>query len=147
MNILFPAFLIDQREYQTSVNLWQEVCDEVLKKYHQSEHWNYDQYEVTPHTGQVQLRGNPIYWLINVQQKKGVRIIQLDPSIPTRWPVSAYTDLAGDEYLPYGTRNELVYSCQLTPEAVEKFKLLFEAWIQPICSIEQMNKMIDATIQ
>lgn len=144
MSILFPYFLTQESQYNDSVKLWDGVCQELLQKYHQQGVWllwgdrgsNNDGYD-----------GNPIYWLVNSEQKKGVRVIQLSPDVQTNWPISAHTNKSGDEFLPSGIVDELVFSCQLTEDAVGKFRILFENWVQPDSTVTKINEMIDDLIK
>jgi hypothetical protein len=146
MNILYPDFLTNKDDYIACVQVWEIACTDVLEKQAQRSDWNYGEYEMTPHSADSAMGGNPVYWLVNVRQKKGVRIIQLDPQIQTKWAVTAYTDKSGDEFLPYGTRAELVFVCQLTEDAVLKFKVLFEAWAHPDCTVTKLEELIHSVV-
>lgn len=142
MKILFPDFLNNKDAYVASVNLWKTICAEIIEQQAQSDNWNYGEYEMTPDNANFDMGGNPIYWLVNSEQKRGVSIIQLDPQIKTKWTISALMSSASDEFLLHGKRTELVYSCQLTEEAILKFKLLFEAWTKPECTLLKLDELI-----
>ncbi|HEX8128205.1 MAG TPA: hypothetical protein VF527_03820 [Pyrinomonadaceae bacterium] len=143
MQHLFPNFLNDIQEYRKAQAFWKALCGQVLAKHHQSDVWRLGFHEVKLDDDSFLLDGNPIYALVNSQESKGVRIIQDDPKVHTKWEMAAWMSVSGDEHSEPGLIDELVFACNLTQNSAGTFEKLFETWIQPDSkppAIEQLIK-------
>jgi hypothetical protein len=142
MKYLFSDFLNNAQEYKESRRFWEDLCLQILLKHKQSDFWH-QWFDIDVMKDSVnQNDGNPIYSLINRIQLKGVRIIQQNPKIYTKWEQAAWVDVVGSEYSEYINITELVFTCNLTLESAEIFKKLFEAWIQPEAETRAVEGLI-----
>jgi len=142
MQHLFPNFLNDTQEYKESQAFWEVICKRVLARHRQSDAWRLGFHEVKLDDGSFLRDGNPIYALVNPQELKGVRIIQDDPKVHTKWEMAAWVGVSGDEHSEPGPIDELVFSCNLTQKSADTFEKLFEAWIQPECKPQDIGQMV-----
>jgi hypothetical protein len=142
MEYLFPEFLMEAEQYRKAQAFWASLCERLLVKHHQVDLWAPWLQDVKLKNGSVLLDGNPIYSLVNLKESKGVRIIQYDPKVHTKWEMSAWIDISGDVYDEPDSIIELVFTCNLTWETTGTFEKLFELWIQPECNPQDIEKLI-----
>ena len=142
MKYLFANFLSDIQEYRASQAFWKDLCLQILSQHQQSDWW-VEKFGVEETDEKAILHeGNPIYSLVNLKQLKGVRIIQQDPKIHTKWEMAAWINISGDKYSEPGIINELVFTCNLSLKSAEVFKTLFEVWIQPESKVQTIKELI-----
>lgn len=140
MEYLFPNFLNDAQQYSEAHTFWTALCERVLAKHQQSDMWKPWFEEVKLDNGSILRDGNPIHSLVNLKELKGIRIIQQDPKIHTKWETTAWVDVFGDEHYEPGPINELVFTCNLTQKSAATFEKLFEIWIQPERGVQDVEE-------
>ena len=142
MEYLYPNFLEDTRQYSAAQAVWRTLCEQVLDKHHQSSLWRPWFDDVKLDDGSILQDGNPIYSLVNWGELKGVTIVQHDPHVHTKWEMTAFVDMFGDEHSKPGPINNLVFTCNLSQESASAFEKLFEIWVQPEIKTQDIEKMI-----
>jgi hypothetical protein len=141
---LFPTFLSNIEEYRASEHFWQDLCENILIKKEQKKQWkpwlNVHYVDGTPF-----LNGNPIYSLISPDGKKGICIIQEEPS-RKKIRITAWMDRFGD--IEEGDKfvEELVIACELSEESSKIANELIEIWVETNISYSEMEIIIKKLI-
>lgn len=75
------------------------------------------------------LDGNPIFSAVSHSKRRGVRIIQHEPT-SNKLEIQAWTDLVGGKLIDPDAVEELVISCALSDAAAEFAAAIIERWVE-----------------
>lgn len=122
---LFANFLSDISEYRASESYWEAVWlrtdKDMLKNYNWTHPW--------VSTGSSDcLDGNPIFSALSASLRRGVRIIQNEPTTQ-RLEIQAWPDFVGGSYYDPDAIHELVISCALSEAAADWAMSLLRSWV------------------
>jgi hypothetical protein len=138
---LLKDFLRDTQEYALAVDYWRKLCAGILESKGVDgkwEPWLNGKYA----DGTLHQDGNPIYSLVCPNERKGLRIIQVEPS-DSRVEFSAWIDtFAGDTPDDVAYIEELVIACALSDEALRIATPLISTWLTEDITVETMNHFI-----
>jgi hypothetical protein len=121
---LFPRFLKNAREYEKAQRLWQSQWQDLVARAGQTDHWECPWLNTAFADGTPCRDGNPIFSAVNRQDSLGIRVIQLEPRKAAE--ISHWTDEFGQGS---DAIRELVISCALTEQALQKAVALMNDWV------------------
>lgn len=123
---LFPRFLDDPREYEQAEALWASAWAELVARAGQQGQWQSPWLSTQFADGTPFHDGNPIFSAVSPTQRRGVRVIQHEPSQAAE-DLSSWTDTfaAGEAE----AIEEPVVSCALTRQTLSDALALMERWI------------------
>lgn len=122
----FPRFLDDPKEYQQAETLWRERWSDLLRRLGQEWLWQSPWLSTSFADGSPSQDGNPIFSAVSPRLRRGVRVIQIEPSDKPR-ELYAWTDTFGE-----GEREpikELVLTCVLTDQTLLDAVDLMKRWL------------------
>jgi hypothetical protein len=123
---IFPDFLQDSHVYslveQYWIDLWQEIDSNTRKQFRWQQPWFAP---LPPHIGE----GNPIFSAVSPFLKRGVRIIQSEPT-EKGLEFVAYPDTFGGSIFDSNTIHELVISCVLSDVAARFALTMMVPWVE-----------------
>ncbi len=123
---LFPNFLNDPEEYRQAEILWNEQWRKLIAQVGQEHLWTTPWINTTFANGTPWLDGNPVFSAICPSGRRGIRIIQQEPS-EAEIELNSWTDtFAQGENEEI---KELVISCPLTAETLREAMSLIRQWI------------------
>jgi hypothetical protein len=121
---LYPNFLHDQSVYadveQFWINLWERI-DATVR-----DGWQTPWFEPLPPSIS---EGNPIFSAVSPSLKRGIRVLQSEPT-EKGLEFMAYPDTFGGSIFDPSTIHELVISCALSDEADRIARSLIVRWIE-----------------
>lgn len=122
---LFGNFLDDARQYRASEAFWEDRWLG-LGKVLEEQGWSYPWIS----TGSPDCRdGNPIFSAWSPTLRRGVRIIQHEPT-RQRVEIQAWPDFVGGNYYDRDAVQELVISCALSEAAADWAMSLLRLWVK-----------------
>ena len=127
---LYKNFLHDINEYRASEDFWRGRWEQNLDSGLRSG-WSYPWIS----TGSPDcLDGNPIFSAVSPSLRRGIRVIQHEPT-SRRVELCAWPDYVGGSLYDPDAIQELVISCALSDAAVDLAMLLIQPWVRglPIC--------------
>lgn len=136
---LFEGFHQNPRIYRLAVEYWQDLIDNLLKG--NRSHWD-NWFNLILKDGTEIMDGNPIISLINSNENRGLRIIQI-PIDPDDLELTGWLDNFGegkDSIL------HLVISCQLTRENEPVVKRILRDWFFWDSDREGFEKVLNKTL-
>src|SRR5438876_7544673 len=122
---LFPSFLNNAKEYKRAQRLWQSQWRGLVGSAGQKGRWECPWLNTAFADGTSCRDGNPIFSAVNRHDRLGIRVIQLEPRKNSA-EISHWTDEFGQG--PEAI-NELVISCVLTEQTLQKAITLMNEWI------------------
>jgi hypothetical protein len=124
---LFRNFLSDAVEYDGAEALWRERWEELRERIRERDEWETPWLTTGFNDGSHCRDGNPIFSAVSRLHRRGIRVIQLQPSADPR-------DLCFwiDTFEDGGARkiDELVISCALTRETLIDVMNMMSQWIE-----------------
>jgi hypothetical protein len=122
---LYPDFLHDDREYRLSedhlLRLWEQLDPRVRDEFGWRQPW----FEPLPRTlGE----GNPIFSAVSPILRRGIRVIQHEPT-ESGVEIQAWPDTFGGGIDDPDSISELVIACALSDEASRIAFSLMESWV------------------
>jgi hypothetical protein len=122
---LYPDFLKDEREYVAAerywIGLWQQLCADIGDR----NGWRQPWFEPLPPSIS---EGNPIFSAVSPRLKRGIRIIQSEPT-EKGLELVAYPDTFGGSIFDPEAIHELVISCALSDVAAQVAMSLIKPWV------------------
>ena len=138
---LFRNFLADPAEYARAEALWRERWEELREHAKDRDEWK-TPWLSTSFAGGIPCRdGNPIFSAVSALHRRGVRVIQLQPSAEPR-ELHFWIDTF-DEGGPHQI-DELVISCALTRGTLIDAMNLMSQWVDE-GRIELLREPIPST--
>jgi hypothetical protein len=141
MKYLFPNFLNNWEEFVKSQYYWLRLCWEILEKNQQAKNWIVCGEMLQHELGVLDSFG--IVGGFNFEKTKGIGITQRDPKGYTELEIVSYT-AESDKFSDTQPIIYLEFTCNLSEESAAIFKQLFEKWIQPDCTTEEIEKFIES---
>lgn len=123
---LFPNFLQDERVYVQVERFWLDLWQQLDPDERVSHGWIHPWFEPLPPSIS---EGNPIFSAVSTSLRRGVRILQYEPTDKSL-EFYAYPDSFGGSIFEPQTIHELVISCALSDVAAKYSKQLMLPWIQ-----------------
>ena len=122
---LFPNFMNDEKEYRASEGYWEALWLRTEPSMLDKHRWDYPWIS----TGSPDcLDGNPIFSAFSPSLRRGVRIIQHEPTT-SRLEIQAWPDFVGGSYYDPDAIQELVISCALSEAAAVWAMSLLRPWV------------------
>ncbi len=128
---LYSNFLNDPREYSFSENYWRELWQNISDQDRSRFGWQQPWFQPLPRElGQ----GNPIFSAFSPLLRRGIRVIQHEPTRQTL-EIQAWPDSFGGPITDPESIKELVIACALSDLAVGVAMDLMQPWVanRPIC--------------
>ncbi len=123
---LFRNFLSDSAEYNGAETLWRERWEELRDRVRDRDEWKTPWLSTEFADGSPCRDGNPIFSAVSPLSRRGIRVIQLQPSADPR---ELYFWIGKfDEGTPRKI-DELVISCALTRETLMDAMNLMSQWV------------------
>ncbi len=121
----FKDFLANSDEYRRVENYWISRWNDIMKNRLDSD-WSYPWIS----TGAPDLLdGNPIFSAVSPSKRRGVRIIQHEPT-SDKVEILAWTDLVGGKFHDPDAIQELVISCALSDAAADFAAAMIGPWVE-----------------
>jgi hypothetical protein len=124
---LFRNFLADASEYDGAQALWRRRWEELRQRMRDGHEWESPWLTAGFNDGSHCRDGNPIFSAVSRLHRRGVRVIQLQPSVDPR-ELCFWIDTFDDGGA--GTIDELVISCALTRETLIDATNMMSQWIE-----------------
>lgn len=125
INHLYRDFLVNGDEYHNAEAYWIRRWNELIKNDPDTD-WSYPWIS----TGAPDLLdGNPIFSAVSLSKRRGVRIIQHEPT-SEKVEIQAWPDLVGGKFSDPDAIRELVISCALSDAAAELALAMIRPWVQ-----------------
>jgi hypothetical protein len=122
---LYPRFLRDSNEYALSERHWARLWEEVDPPARIAKGWQQPWFQpLPPSLGE----GNPIFSAVSRMLRRGIRVIQHEPT-ESGLEIQAWFDVFGGGLDDPERIEELVISCALSDAASSVARLLIERWI------------------
>ena len=131
MSNLFPNFLHDESEYVQAESYWANLWSKIPEFERSRNQWRPNWF-----TAQPPQDANPIFTAVSELQKKGIRIIQYEPTFKGT-ELDFWVDTFGGPATDPTAIRELVIACALSMEASQVAFKLMSSWI--IGDIELAN--------
>lgn len=131
---IYTRFLQDDRAYRGSEAHWARLWEQVDPPSRERFGWQQPWFEPLPRSlGE----GNPIFSAVSRKLRRGIRVIQHEPTQPGL-EVQAWQDYFGGDSSDRDRIEELVISCALSDRASEAVFSLWEPWVkgEPVCFVE-----------
>jgi len=125
---LNKTFLVDAAEYEAAQARWHQLWDRLTTAAHVQAEWHVPWFTPEFVNGTPMRDGNPIFSAVSPNQRRGVRIIQHEPTAG-----QLELDYWLDTFASEEPVSELVISCALSAEAEQKVSELLHAWITTGC--------------
>ncbi len=122
---IFPDFLRDNRVYGRTEGYWVELWRQVNPDFQAQFGWQQPWFQPLP---RLLSEGNPIFSAVSPTLRRGIRIIQFEPTSP-RAEIVAYPDTFGGPYYDPSAIRELVISCALSDVTSQMALSLMQPWI------------------
>ena len=141
VKLMVKNFLSEPHEYQLAVKYWRDRCRQILHlsgKQNQWKPW------LNTHflDGTSFFDGNPIYSLVSEDKRKGLRIVQEEPTTD-EVEISAWMDTYGDSGNGFDDSiKELVIVCALSKESMNIASALIKAWLVEDTTAQEMENLI-----
>lgn len=122
---LYKNFLVDSGEYAASVEYWRRLWESIDQVARVAADWR------TPwvHTGSPLIQdGNPIFSAYSPSTRRGVRVIQFEPS-GNEPELDTWLDTFGGDIRDPDSITELVIACALSDFAAREAARLMESWV------------------
>jgi hypothetical protein len=125
VDYLYPSFLNDPQEYAKLEAFWQSHWHEFITRMGQQKLWKSPWLNTTFADGTPFQDGNPIFSAVDLKDRIGIQITQLEPAANPR-ELDFWTDIfdEGGENIKI-----LVISCVLTAETLKDCSDLMNQWI------------------
>jgi hypothetical protein len=121
---LYKDFLANAEAYRASEDFWRRRWEEILDADQLAE-WSHPWIS----TGSLDLLdGNPIFSAFSPSSRRGVRIIQHEPT-SSKVEIQAWPDFVGGNYYDPDVIQELVISCALSNAAADLAMSLIRPWV------------------
>lgn len=128
---LFKGFLTDAAEYEAAQARWRRLWDRIVAEEKREADWQVPWFAPEFANGTPMRDGNPIFSAISPTLRRGVRIIQHQPTSDELELEYWLDTFQGEE--PIG---ELVISCALSEQGEKKAAELIRAWVTTGCVSE-----------
>jgi len=123
---IYASFLRDTTEYALSERHWNELWHGVEPHGRMVYGWQSPWFQpLPPALGE----GNPIFSAVSQELRRGIRIIQHEPTGPVL-EIQVWTDYFGGRYCDPDSIEEIVISCALSDSASRVALSLMEPWIR-----------------
>jgi hypothetical protein len=123
---LYPNFLRADREYSLSEEHWIRLWDQIDPQTRASHGWQHPWFEPLPRTLS---EGNPIFTAVSQVLRRGIRVIQHEPT-DSGLEIQAWLDFFGGNPSDPDRIEELVISCALSDLASDVASSLIESWVK-----------------
>ena len=122
---LWVNFLEDVQEYRSSEKYWEACWQQVSQSERERHRWTYPWISTgSPDT----LDGNPIFSAASPVLRRGIRIIQHEPT-SSKLEIQAWSDFVGGDSTDPASIKELVIACALSSEAARIALHLMSPWV------------------
>ncbi len=123
---LYPNFLSDPEQYKLSVEHWERLWSRTVPSERVAGRWKYPWLS----TGSPSIQdGNPIFSAFSQMKRRGIRIIQHEPTEPNV-EIQVWLDRFGGSVSDPGSIEELVICCALSDIASDLVLSLMNQWIK-----------------
>ena len=123
MTHLFPKFLADESEYGKVEQFWRQIWADIPANDRAVGKWRADWFEPQPPRD-----GNPVFTAVSEKFRKGIRVIQYEPT--SQEPeLDFWLDTFGGEPTDPSAIRELVIACALSTESARHARKLMSSWI------------------
>jgi hypothetical protein len=123
---LYPNFLKDEREYVASERYWIDLWQQIDMDAKDRNEWRQPWFQPLPPSIS---EGNPIFSAVSPRLKRGIRIIQSEPS-ETGLEFVAYPDTFGGPVSDPDAIHELVISCALSDASAKAAFSVMLPWVE-----------------
>jgi len=121
---LYKTFLVDADEYKAAEARWRQLWDRLVSTEKREADWEVRWFVPAFANGTPMRDGNPIFTAVSPGLRRGVRIIQHEPTTD-----QVELDYWLDTFQSDEPISELVISCALSDQAEEKPAELIRSWI------------------
>jgi hypothetical protein len=132
---IYPNFLRDDREYSLSEKHWIGLWEQIDPQLRATHGWQHPWFEALPRSLS---EGNPIFTALSQVLRRGIRVIQHEPT-DSGPEIQAWLDFFGGNSSDPDRIEELVISCALSDLVSEVALSLIESWVkgEPFCYDEE----------
>ncbi len=121
---LCKSFLTDAAEYESAQARWRQLWERLVVTEKREAEWQVPWFVPEFVNGTPMRDGNPIFSAVSPTLRRGVRIIQHEPTTD-QLELDYWLDTFGSDE----TISELVISCALSDQAEQRASNLIRAWI------------------
>jgi hypothetical protein len=129
INHIDKGFLSDAATYAHSEEFWRQLWDRVDESARDNFGWVQPWFQPLP---RELAEGNPIFSAVSKQLRRGIRVIQHEPT-KNEVEIQAWPDSYGGGFFDPGSLEELVISCALSDRAAEIALDLMVPWVNGKC--------------
>lgn len=125
MDHLYPDFLRDPLKYSLSEGFWQTLWQDISHQDRSRYEWQQPWFQpLPPKLGQ----GNPIFSAVSPSLRRGIRVIQHEPTAESL-EIQAWTDTFGGPITDPESIKELVIACALSDLAAGVAAEMMRPWV------------------
>jgi hypothetical protein len=125
IDLKYKDFLKDPGQYALAERFWISLWDQIERDKRSRFGWQQPWFQpLPPHISQ----GNPIFSAISPELKRGIRIIQHEPTSPGL-EIQAWPDTFGGSVTDPDSIRELVIACALSDVSARLALRMMESWV------------------
>lgn len=124
MTHLFPNFLADDSEYSQAEAFWARLWAEIPEADRRCHGWRAGWFQRQPMKD-----GNPIFTAVSEAERRGIRVIQCEPTCAEP-EFDYWLDTFGGDADEQDTIRELVIACALSDETVRMASEVMSSWVR-----------------